>query len=100
MKKFLLGAFLAAFALLVFPSKTQAQYTSPYIYNNNAYLNYAIASSKARATRNRGKKKAARRRARRRVVHRRRAGQTSLLENSIMPKYKTGADLPKQIYVG
>lgn len=101
MKNLLLGAILAAFALLVFPSKTQAQYTSPYTYNNNAYLNYAIASRKARATRNRGKKKAVRRQARRRAVHRRhRANRVSLLENSIVPKYKLSADLPKRIYVG
>lgn len=33
------------------PSKAQAQYRSPYIYTNNAYLNYALASSRAKRAR-------------------------------------------------
>lgn len=62
---------VAVTLLLSWSAKMKAQYPSPYVYNNNAYLNYAIASQKARATRNRGRSVKRRHRSRR-VRHARR----------------------------
>lgn len=51
-KHFTVAAIFAAAALLaVLPAQTRAQYTSSYIYNNNAFLNYALASQRAEETR-------------------------------------------------
>ena len=50
MKKLLAIASFFVLGLIIFPGNINAQYYSPYIYTNNAYLNYAIASQKAKAT--------------------------------------------------
>lgn len=41
---------LVGTTFVVLPCKTQAQFYSPYIYNNNALLNRALAHQKAKAT--------------------------------------------------
>jgi hypothetical protein len=92
MKKYILIAIIFAAALVVLPSKTQAQY-NPYIYNNNAYLQYALASQRARA---RGRKKVVRKTARKRVV--RKARRVSSLEDIVIPKFRIESDLPKKAY--
>lgn len=71
MKKYGAVVLVAVILLLSWPAKMKAQYYTPYAYNNNAYLNYAIASQKARATRNRGRSVKRRHRSRR-VRHARR----------------------------
>ncbi len=96
MKKYILIAIIFAAALVVLPSKTQAQY-NPYIYNNNAYLQYALASQRARAMRARGKKKVVRKKARKRVV--RKARRVSSLEDIVIPKFRIESDLPKKAYI-
>ena len=61
MKKVLFGSLLLGL-LFILPGKTQAQFYSPYIYNNNALLNRALAHQRARTAYNRkvSKKKVSR----------------------------------------
>lgn len=80
MKKwFLLIAFFVG-AFVVFPAKTQAQYRSPYIYTNNAYLNYSLASARARKARAAAaKRKAVRNKSRKSVRRTRRVSSLETL---------------------
>ncbi len=71
MKKYGAVVLVAVTMLLSWPTKTKAQYYDPNAYNNNAYLNYAIAMQKAKAIRNRGRSVTRRHRGRR-VRHARR----------------------------
>lgn len=96
MKNLFLSSLLLGLIFLVMPSRTQAQYTSPYIYTNNAYLNYAIASQKARATRARGRKNMHARKSGR--YHRRKKRRTASF-NINEQKYKQFSVSPKRIEV-
>lgn len=49
MMKYKVAIVVFAMALLGFSTETQAQFYSGYAYNNNAYMNYAMASQRARA---------------------------------------------------
>lgn len=52
MKRFLICFALGVGTLFSLTTGSQAQFYTPYAYNNNAYLNYAMAMQKAKATRN------------------------------------------------
>ncbi len=78
MKKYFIVALIFAVALIVLPSKTQAQY-NPFIYNNNAYLTYALARRKARA-KAKSKRVVRKKAIKRKVV--RRTRRVSLLEDT------------------
>ena len=78
MKKYFIVALIFAVALIVLPAKTQAQY-NPFIYNNNAYLTYALARRKARA-KAKGKQVVRKKAIKRKVV--RRTRRVSLLEDT------------------
>lgn len=52
MKKILFGSLLLGL-LFILPGRVQAQFYSPYIYNNNALVNRALAHQRAKAAYNR-----------------------------------------------
>lgn len=62
--------------LFILPGKVQAQFYSPYIYNNNALLNRALAHQRAKAAYNR---KVAKKRTSKKVV-RRKTRRVSILQ--------------------
>ena len=62
--------------LVVIPGKIQAQFYSPYIYNNNALVNRALAHQRAKAAYNR---KVSRKKSNRKVV-RRKTRRVSMLQ--------------------
>ena len=102
MRKILLLTFVFALGLIFLPGVAKAQYTSPYVYNGNAYLNYAIASQRARQTRKghstRKTRKAVSAR-KKKSVHRRSNRRVSAIENSAGREFYA-FDLPKRILIG
>ena len=95
MKKYLVMFVIFAGAFVVLPTVAKAQLNTPYIWNNNALFNRALAYSRARRAGNR--KKAVRKKAvRRKAV--RRARRVSSLD---IPDFKRDLNIlrPKEIEV-
>ena len=86
MKKYLLVSLVFVLGIIFFPSVTKAQYTSPYVYNGNAYLNYAIASQRARTARkgHRATKNKKKTSSKRKSVHHK-SRRVSMNENFVEP---------------
>lgn len=70
MKKWIVAAIVLLGLSAVSVPQAQAQFYSGYTYNNNAYMNYAMASQRAKATRN--KARSAKRNHRKKARHTRR----------------------------
>lgn len=70
MKKWILLVALVIGIFVILPNKSQAQYRSPYIYTNNAYLNYSLASARAKKARAAAAKKKALRNKKRKNMRR------------------------------
>lgn len=88
MRKYLAVLIVLAAVVIFLPSKTQAQGYHPYIYTNNAYMNYALASARAKRTRAGKKSRIVRKRnATKRKSVRRRVRRVSMLENVIEQKF-------------
>lgn len=94
MKKLLLITLALALGIIFFPSETKAQY-SPYVYNGGAYLNYALASQRARRMRGRHSTHKSKKRvsSRKRRTYKKR--HASLMENITKPELLI-LDLPKK----
>lgn len=99
MKKYLLVSLVFVLGIIFFPSAANAQYSSPYVYNGNAYLNYAIASQRARAIRkgHQGVKNRKKTSSKRKPVHHR-SRRISMNENFV-ERGLFILDLPKTIII-
>lgn len=99
MKKLILTALVLVLGIIIFPSVTKAQYT-PYVYNGGAYLNYALASQRARQMRNKHSPRKSKKRvsAKKKSAYRKNR-RASLIENSINPEIFV-SDLPKKSLIG